>query len=106
MLGPDYAGVNSWSTGMADRLLEQAVAWAADSARRYTVQALADTVILAGRWRHTSEKALATALDLLPPAARAVTSIILSRINMKQQSRFTREDAGAFYHSYKDYYHA
>ncbi|MBP8670496.1 MAG: AAA family ATPase, partial [Sphingobium sp.] len=68
--------------------------------------ALADTVILAGRWRHTSEKALATALDLLPPAARAVTSIILSRINMKQQSRFTREDAGAFYHSYKDYYHA
>lgn len=68
--------------------------------------ALADAVMLAGRWRHTSEKALATALELLPPAARAVTSVILSRINMKQQSRFTREDAGAFYHSYKDYYHA
>lgn len=68
--------------------------------------ALADTVMLAGRWRHTSDRALATALDLLPPAARAVTGVILSRINMKQQSQFTREDAGAFYHSYKDYYHA
>jgi uncharacterized protein involved in exopolysaccharide biosynthesis len=68
--------------------------------------ALADAVMLAGRWRHTSDRAMATALDLLPPAARAVTGVILSRINMKQQSQFTREDAGAFYHSYKDYYHA
>lgn len=67
---------------------------------------LADVVLLAGRWRHTSEKALATALELLPPATRAVAGVILSRINMKQLGRFTREDAGAFYHSYKDYYHA
>lgn len=68
--------------------------------------ALADAVLLLGRWRHTSEKALSSAIELLPPVARNVVGVALSRINMKQQSHFTREDAGAFYHSYKDYYHA
>ena len=43
LLAPDFAGGSQWSNGMADRLLEQAVAWAAESANRYTVQALAGT---------------------------------------------------------------
>lgn len=68
--------------------------------------ALADVVILTGRWRHTAEKAIAGAIELLPPSARGAVGVVLSRINVKQQSRFTREGVGAFYHSYKDYYHA
>lgn len=68
--------------------------------------ALADAVLLTGRWRHTSEKALAGAIELLPASARNALGVVLTRINIRQQSKFTREGAGAFYHSYKDYYHA
>lgn len=41
-LGPVYPYYN-WSSGMADRLLEQAVAWAGPSGNQYTVQARAGT---------------------------------------------------------------
>jgi Mrp family chromosome partitioning ATPase len=68
--------------------------------------AAADTVLMLGQWRKTSEQALASALDLLPPRVRATAGVVLSRIDMKKQSRFAREDAGAFYHSYRGYYHA
>lgn len=67
---------------------------------------LADAVLLVGRWRHTPEKAMSSALDLLPPDARANTGVVLSQVNLKQLGRFTREDAGAFYRSYQEYYHA
>ena len=41
-LGPVYPYYN-WTSGMADRLLEQAVAWAGPSGNQYSVQALAGT---------------------------------------------------------------
>ncbi len=40
-LAPTYADGSNWNTGMADRLLEQAVAWSAQPVNQYTVQALA-----------------------------------------------------------------
>lgn len=70
------------------------------------IASLADAVLLVGRWRHTPEKAMASAIDLLPHEARAKTGVVLSQVNLKQLGRFTREDAGAFYRSYQEYYHA
>lgn len=68
--------------------------------------ALADRVILVGHWRRTPEKALAAAIDLLPPSAQGAVGVVLSMINMKQQGRFADGDVGAFYSSYEAYYHA
>lgn len=67
---------------------------------------LADRIVMVGHWRRTPEKAMIAALDLLPPSARATTGVVLSMINMKKQSRFAEGDAGAFYSSYRGYYHA
>ncbi len=68
--------------------------------------AIADKVILVAQWRRTSEYALRTALELLPSNLQGNVALVLSRIDMKRQSRFSRQGAGAFYKSYKGYYHA
>jgi uncharacterized protein involved in exopolysaccharide biosynthesis/Mrp family chromosome partitioning ATPase len=68
--------------------------------------ALVDRTILAGQWRRTSEKAMIAAFELLPPSAQVTTGVVLSMVDIKKQSRFAEGDAGAFYSSYRGYYHA
>lgn len=68
--------------------------------------ALADKVVVIARWRHTSSNALRSAIELLPPSVQGGVGVVLSRIDMKKQGRFSREGAGAFYNSYKGYYYA
>ncbi len=68
--------------------------------------AVADCIVLVAQWRRTSEHALKSALELLPPNLAGKVGLVLSRVNMKLQSRYSRQGAGAFYKSYKGYYHA
>jgi Mrp family chromosome partitioning ATPase len=67
---------------------------------------LADRIVLMARWRHTSIHALRSAIELLPPLVASRVGVVLSRIDMKKQSRFSKEGVGAFHSSYKGYYYA
>lgn len=68
--------------------------------------ALADDILLVARWRETPEKALVSAIELLPEPVQSAVGVALTMIDMKKHSRFARGDAAAFYATYKGYYHA
>lgn len=76
-LGPVYPGYN-WTTGMADRLLEQAVAWAANnSLRTYSFQAqegnaIEISITLLGTGEGEPANDLVPTLQLIDPAGGVV----------------------------------
>lgn len=76
-LGPVYPGYN-WTTGMADRLLEQAVAWAANNSRgTYSFQAqegnaIEISITLLGTGEGEPANDLVPTLQLIDPAGGVV----------------------------------
>lgn len=64
----------------------------------------ADSVVFVVRWRKTAEQAVRTALRLLPREQTRFAGVILTRVNMRKQSRYGYGDAGYYYKEYKNYY--
>jgi len=64
----------------------------------------ADAVVFVVRWRKTAEQAVRTALRLLPRDQTRIAGILLTRVDMRKQSRFGYGDASYYYKQYKNYY--
>ena len=64
----------------------------------------ADAVVFVVRWRKTAEQAVRTALRLLPRDQTRIAGILLTRVDMRKQSRFGYGDASYYYQQYKNYY--
>ncbi|MEH6756668.1 MAG: polysaccharide biosynthesis tyrosine autokinase [Parasphingorhabdus sp.] len=67
------------------------------------IAALADGVILAARWRSTSDDAIRSAARLLPPKLNNYIGVVLTRVNLKKQSRYAPDDATSYYSHYQKY---
>lgn len=63
----------------------------------------ADASIVTVRWRKTPEAALRSALRMLPGEHVRLAGVVISRMDMRLQSRFG-QDENAFYKAYKNYY--
>lgn len=83
-------------------LLDTAPALAVSDTR--VLASKADAVIFLTRWRKTPLKATTSAIRLLDQAGGRVAGVVLSQVDMKQQSRYGYGDAGYYYGSYKKYY--
>ncbi len=66
--------------------------------------AKADAVILAAHWRKTHEAPVRAALRLLPDDQVRLAGIVLTRIDVRQMSKYGRADAGRFFKKFKQYY--
>jgi polysaccharide biosynthesis transport protein len=65
---------------------------------------MADAVVFVARWRHTPDHAIAAALRLLPGRRVKVAGLVLSRIDMRKQTRIGHGDPSYYYPKYKSYY--
>lgn len=65
---------------------------------------LVDEVILVTRWRKTSRFAAKAAAQAMAAAEAPVSGVVLNAVDLKTQSLYARDDALAFYSSYKTYY--
>jgi capsular exopolysaccharide synthesis family protein len=63
-----------------------------------------DALVFVVRWRKTTDHAVRAALRLLPPRFVTIAGVVLSRVDMRRQSRFGYGDASFYYHDYKGYY--
>jgi capsular exopolysaccharide synthesis family protein len=63
----------------------------------------ADASIVTVRWRKTPEAALRSALRMLPGEHVRLAGVVISRMDMRTQSRYG-QDENAFYKAYKNYY--
>lgn len=66
------------------------------------IAALADGVILAARWRKTMDDAVRSAAKLLPAHLNNYTGVVLTRVDLRRQSRYA-EGAGSSYSAYQRY---
>lgn len=64
----------------------------------------ADMAVFVVRWRSTPDHAIRSAFRLLPTEHVRLAGIILTRVNMRKQSRFGYGDDSFYYQSYKSYY--
>lgn len=67
------------------------------------IAALADGVIVAAHWRKTSSDAVRAAVKLLPARLAAYTGVVLSRVDLRKQSRFANDDSASYAASYQRY---
>lgn len=65
---------------------------------------LANEVLVVVRWRKTSRFAARAAAQALEQAEAHVSGVILNAVDLKAQALYSRDDALAFYASYKAYY--
>lgn len=63
-----------------------------------------DAVVFLTRWRKTPVKAAEAALRLLEQSEAIVAGVVLSQVNVNQQSRYGYGDPGYYYSSYRKYY--
>jgi capsular exopolysaccharide synthesis family protein len=63
-----------------------------------------DAVVFLARWQKTPVKAAEAALRLLEQSEARVAGVVLSQVNVKQQSRYGYGDPGYYYSSYRKYY--
>lgn len=69
-----------------------------------SLAAKADAVVFAVRWRKTPEQAIRTAFRLLPRDKVKMMGVVLTRVDMRKQSRHGYGDPGYYYNQYKSYY--
>lgn len=68
------------------------------------VSAMADRAVLVVRWRKTPANAAQLALGQLERAGAAVAGVIMSRVDLRQQSRTGQGDEMYYFQQYKKYY--
>ena len=66
--------------------------------------AKADAVLMLVQWRRTPFKAADTAVDLLLESGSNITGIALSRVDLRQQSRYGYGDRNYYYKALRSYY--
>jgi capsular exopolysaccharide synthesis family protein len=64
----------------------------------------ADLVVFLARWRKTPQPAIEAAFRLLATAGAGVGGVVLTQVDMKQQSKYGYGDPGYYYAEYKKYY--
>ena len=64
----------------------------------------ADTCVLVVRWRKTQDHAVRAALRLLPSEHVRLSGVVLSRVDMRKQTRFGFGDSAFYYKKYEEYY--
>tara|TARA_R110000772_G_scaffold268577_1_gene396565 strand:+ start:2008 stop:4260 length:2253 start_codon:yes stop_codon:yes gene_type:complete len=67
------------------------------------IAALADGVILAAHWRSTSDEAIRSAARLLSPKLNNYIGVVLTRVDLKKQSRYAPDDTTSYYSHYQKY---
>jgi Mrp family chromosome partitioning ATPase len=65
---------------------------------------MADAVVLLAEWRKTPRKAVETSLKVLERAGARVAGIVLTQVDMKQQSRTGYGDPSYYHKRYSKYY--
>jgi polysaccharide biosynthesis transport protein len=68
------------------------------------IVAMADGVIFLARWRHTPQKAIESALQMIVRVDSRLIGLALTRVDMRQLSRYGYGDAGHYYNRYRAYY--
>ena len=68
------------------------------------VASMADAVLLVTRWRKTPVNAAELALSLLGRAGAKVTGVVMSVVNIKQQTHGAYGDEMMYYKKFKNYY--
>jgi Mrp family chromosome partitioning ATPase len=66
----------------------------------------ADLLVMLARWRKTPEPAVQAALRLIDTADINLAGVVLTMVDMKQQSKYGYGDPGYYYSEYKKYYAA
>jgi len=64
----------------------------------------ADVLVFLARWRKTPQDAVEAAFRLLENSGAYVAGVVLTQIDMKQQSKYGLGDSGYYYAEYKKYY--
>ncbi|WP_324749637.1 polysaccharide biosynthesis tyrosine autokinase [Sphingomonas sp. LY54] len=64
----------------------------------------ADQVLMVVRWRRTSKFAARAAVQMMLNAGSPISGVVLNGVDLKIQSLYARDDALAYYRSYKQYY--
>ncbi len=67
------------------------------------IAGLSDGVILAAKWRSTSDDAIATAARLLPPRLAHYMGVALTRVDLRKQNRYAPDDSTSYYTHYQQY---
>lgn len=67
------------------------------------IAGLADGVIVAARWRKTPDDAVKTAARLLPAKLAPFVGVVLTRVDLKKQSRYAPNDSASYYAHYQKY---
>lgn len=66
--------------------------------------AKADSVLMLCQWRRTPFKAADTAVDLLLESGSKIAGLALTRVNLRQQSRYGYGDRNYYYKALRSYY--
>ena len=66
--------------------------------------AKSDVTLLLARWRRTPDHALRAAMRALASAGASVSGVILTKMDVRQQSRFASGDAAYYYNEYRSYF--
>jgi Mrp family chromosome partitioning ATPase len=70
----------------------------------YTLINLVDQVLFVIRWERTRREVVGSALEMIERARAGMTSIVLSRVNMRKHSKYSYGDSGQYYKEYSRYY--
>jgi exopolysaccharide transport family protein len=64
----------------------------------------ADIVAMLVRWRKTQRKAVATSIGLLEDTGARVGGVVLTQVDVREQTKYGYGDSGYYYKQYKKYY--
>jgi Mrp family chromosome partitioning ATPase len=68
------------------------------------IAAAADRVLLLGRWRMTSIKAVDTAIDLLTSSGAKLTGMVLTVVDVRKYASTGQEDVYSYHSKFAGYY--
>lgn len=69
-----------------------------------TLAKLADTVVIAAKWRKTKKDAVGSALSIVQSLSANLSGVILTQVNPNARSRYGYGDYGYYYSEYRKYY--
>ncbi len=64
----------------------------------------ADVTVMLARWRKTPRRAVQTSIGLLADVGVKVGGVVLTKVDLKAQSKFGYGDSMYYYNQYKEYY--